>query len=257
MITSRSIFDLTLKPLKYNGVCVLCRDNSGLARDLCHSCEGDLPFLHPLQVVCQRCGVALNPLSLGPSSNQPNLHCGVCLKQPPYFHQTIALMEYTHPVDAMIRALKLGHEFQYLNVLCLLLGKYLTELYQHTPKPSALIAVPLHRSKLVARGFNQSQMIASKLSKHLAIPALNRVCLRHNAAERQSGLDAQQRRRNLLGAFSLTPMGMKTLKQHTHVAIVDDVMTTGSTANELAKILIQGGVDHVDVICFARTGLNQ
>ena len=245
----------TFKPLNYKGVCVLCLQRSNSTRDLCLPCEGDLPYLHPMQVVCRCCGVALTLPTLGTNRSAPHLKCGECLKNPPHFEQTIALMEYEHPIDAMIQALKLRHNFQFLNVFCSLLGHYLLEHYQHTPLPGALIAVPLHHSKLATRGFNQSQMMAHRLSRHLAIPALEKTCLRQHSGQRQSGLSAQQRRRNLVDAFKLTPQGVISLAQYPHVAIVDDVMTTGSTANELAKVLREGGVKRVDVICFARTGL--
>lgn len=164
-------------------------------------------------------------------------------------------MEYQHPIDAMIQALKLRHDFHFLNVLCSLLGHYLMEHYQHNPSPDALIAVPLHHSKLATRGFNQSQMMARRLSRHLTIPALDKVCLRQHSGPRQSELSAQQRKRNLVDAFKLTPQGIKSLALYPYVAIIDDVMTTGSTANELAKVLREGGVRRVDVICFARTEL--
>lgn len=252
---NRTAFTRFIHFLNSNGICVLCRQKSGLNRDLCRPCEGDLPFLHPEQIVCRSCCLSLNRLETNQTGNAATLQCGECQKHPPDFHQTIAFMEYEHPINAMIQALKLRQEFQFLNVLCTLFGHYLIEHYRNNVKPEALIAVPLHRSKLVARGFNQSQMIANKLSTHLTIPVLNDYCLRHGSAKRQSGLSAQQRKNNLLDAFKLSSRGIKTLNQFSHVAIVDDVMTTGSTANELSKTLIQGGVERVDVFCLARTSL--
>jgi len=248
------IFHHIVKRLNYNGICVLCRQNSGHSRDLCHQCEGDLPFLHPIQVVCKCCGLALNTLKVATSSNQSTLICGECQQQPPHFHQTIALMEYGHPVNRMIQALKLHQGFQFLNVLCTLFSDYLAEHYHHNKKPEAFIPVPLHHSKLSERGFNQSHMMAKKLSRPLSIPTLNNTCQRHGNAERQSGLQAQQRRQNLSGAFQLTYQGRMKIQTIKHVAIIDDVMTTGSTANELAKTLIDGGVEQVDVLVLARTG---
>ena len=114
-------------------------------------------------------------------------------------------------------------------------------------KPEVIIPVPLHSSRYRERGFNQSLEIARILSRRLVIPLDYRSCSRIHATQAQTQLDAKERARNLKKAFAIT----KPLP-YTHVAILDDVVTTGATVNELAKMLRQAGVKRIDVWACAR-----
>ena len=137
---------------------------------------------------------------------------------------------------------------RYLDVapLIRLLGHSLRAHYQEASWPAAIIPVPLHWRKLQQRGFNQAALIAQSLARITPCP------VRYNTVKRtktisQQGLSARQRNRNVRGTFKL----VKPL-DCTHVALVDDVMTTGSTLEELCRLLKRNGVLSVDVWCLAR-----
>jgi ComF family protein len=173
--------------------------------------------------------------------------CGSCLKEPPPYHRTIALFTYQPPIDGWILALKFHHKLIYAQLLGELLIQQLIASYHEEDWPELIIPVPLHRMRLVERGYNQTVEIAKVISKRLKIP-LNRLdCQRVKATAPQLSLPAQQRQRNVKNAFILKrPLCMQ------HVAIVDDVVTTGSTAKELTRLLLNNGVQRVDVWCTAR-----
>ena len=113
--------------------------------------------------------------------------------------------------------------------------------------PEALIPVPLHWRRHFKRGFNQSLMLANGLSRVKQVPCYHRALIRQAATRPQSSLAFKQRKSNVKGAFKV-----KSLPNLSHVAIIDDVLTTGMTANELAKVLKLSGVIRVDVWCLCR-----
>ena len=114
--------------------------------------------------------------------------------------------------------------------------------------PQAIIAMPLHQHRYRQRGFNQCLEIARILTKKLSIPLLLNTCIRHRDTPHQMGLSAQERELNVKGAFSI----IKPIK-FSHIALLDDVITIGATAHELATVLKQAGVEHVEVWVCART----
>ena len=118
--------------------------------------------------------------------------------------------------------------------------------------PECVIPIPLHTQRLRERGFNQSLEIAQLITKTLNIPLDYSLCKRNKATPFQSGLTAKQRKLNLKNAFSITKP-----HQYKHVAIFDDVVTTGTTVNELAKQLKKSGVEIVEVWAITRTANKQ
>jgi ComF family protein len=114
--------------------------------------------------------------------------------------------------------------------------------------PECIIPVPLHKQRLTERGFNQAQELAQQVATHFKIPLEHSLCQRKKATPYQSGLSAKERKQNLKNAFSIT-------REHSykHVAIFDDVVTTGTTVNELAKQLKRSGVEIIEVWAIART----
>lgn len=114
-------------------------------------------------------------------------------------------------------------------------------------KPDVLLAVPLHSKRLSERGFNQSELIAEHIHKGTGIPLMHHQLKRTINTQSQTSLKAAERRKNLKDAFQYS--GVNTIKS---VAIIDDVVTTGSTANEIAKTLKQHGVERVEIWAFAR-----
>ena len=115
--------------------------------------------------------------------------------------------------------------------------------------PDVIIPVPLYYKRQHQRGFNQSEEIANEISKTLNCPIDIQYIERHSSSQQQSGLDAKQRRKNVKGIFTIKN---KKQKHYKYIAIVDDVMSTGSTVNEIAKTLKQSGVEKVDIWILAR-----
>jgi ComF family protein len=215
--------------------CRLCGVASG-TRLLCQPCQDELPWLARR---CPQCACALDTTGM-PSP------CGRCQRQVPAFDATHALFQYQPPVDHLLKRLKFSGEL----ALGPLLGELLAEQMRRRADtlPRQLIPVPLHPARLRERGFNQATELARAAGKQLGIPLARRLCRRQRNTEPQSLLSNTARRLNLRNAFTIcgTPAA--------HVAIVDDVMTTGHTSNELARALKQAGAQTVEVWVIARAG---
>jgi ComF family protein len=211
------------------GSCLLCASNSATSL-LCPACTADLPQLPA--ALCPQCG---EETTLGE-------RCGACLKDPPAFARTIALFRYEFPVDRLIQALKYGHQLALAAWLGHRLGERLVaEDYD------LLLPLPLHPSRLRTRGFNQSLEIARVTSKALAIPMNPGILTRIRATPPQAELPLKERGRNVRGAFECARdlAGKRIL-------LVDDVMTTGSTLREAARILKLHGAGQITVAVAAR-----
>ncbi len=212
--------------------CVLCGLFSG-GENMCPPCAAELP--HNLSA-CARCGL--------PLPAQPGKVCGACLKNPPLFDGTVAGLKYQFPVDQLVCRFKYKR-----NLACgQALGRVLLEAIQNRggPLPQAVVPVPLHRSRLFTRTFNQAHMLARQLSRSLEIPVCHALLTRTRRTRAQSGLDSSQRRKNVRDAFDCRRHGLK------HVAIVDDVMTTGRTLEECTRSLKRAGAESVTAWVAAR-----
>lgn len=218
--------------------CLLCDERCD-GQPLCSSCEADLPWLDG------RCTVCAVPL---PSRG---LVCGECLKRPPSYDHVEVPWRFAFPVDALITRFKHQARWPYGR----LLGERLAHHLEHAfadglPRPDLLLPVPLARRRLRQRGFNQAQMLADWLSRPLGIATDARVLDRVLDTPAQQQLDAATRRRNLRQAFAISTAA--DVKGR-HLALVDDVLTTGATAEALARLLKRAGAERVDVYCLART----
>jgi len=206
-----------LARLVFGGTCFVCR---GAAREtLCEHCDADLPRLR--EPACPRCAL----------DSPSGALCGRCLAHPPHYDATVAALAYRFPADALVHALKFRGE--------LALGPFLAGLLlEKTGNASAdcIVPVPLSRERLRERGYNQAVEIARHLGGRLELDA----CVRERDAPPQTGLDREARRRNVRGAFRCTRSfaGQR-------VALVDDVMTTGATLDELARALKGAGAASV------------
>ena len=170
--------------------------------------------------------------------------CGQCLAKPPAFDRTLAVLIYAFPADALIQAMKYGHQL----ALAPTLAGLLAEAAATGERPDVLVPMPLHPLRLRERGFNQALELAKIIAHQLGIPLLPQGAERTRATPPQVGLPWKERTANLRGAFSssLDYTGK-------HVAIVDDVMTTGTSLNELAKALRRQGASEVSAWAVART----
>lgn len=217
----------------YPPTCLLCGDPGDAGHDLCRPCMLDLPFNIK---ACRRCGLPL----AAPSASE----CGGCQRKPPAFDGTIAVFRYEEPVRHLIHGLKFQARYASARLLGSLLAEHLEGL---TEWPQRLIPVPLHRSRYRQRGFNQSLEIAREVSARLRIPLDLYGCVRIRATAPQLDLSAAERSRNIRNAF----LAHGDYRGQ-HVAILDDVVTTGATVGELARVLRKAGARRIDVWACAR-----
>ncbi|MES2819555.1 MAG: ComF family protein [Pseudomonadota bacterium] len=229
--------------LKNTQGCLLCDETSDTALALCSQCEADLPWLG---VHCAVCALPL-PVSL----SELSLVCGGCLKQPPAFDRVTAPWRFAFPLDSLISRFKHQAKWPLGHLLGALLVRHLRHAYDEgLAPPDLLLPVPLADRRLRQRGFNQAALLARWLSRGLHLP-LNETWLRRTRdTPAQQGLDAAARTRNLRRAFALAP---EAAVEGLHLALVDDVLTTGATAQQLARLLKRAGAARVEVYCLART----
>ena len=210
--------------------CILCESAGFNSQDICHACFDDIERNTDC---CYRCA---KPFEI-PSST-PKL-CNKCLSNPPIFDETHAPFIHQGIPRYLITSLKFNKQYKNARLLGYLLADYLDKSIE---RPKLIIPIPLHKQRYKERGFNQSIEIAKNLSKILNIPIDTKSCIRQRDTAHQVGLSAQQRHQNIKNAFAVK----KAIKVD-HVAIIDDVITTGATANELAIVLKKSGVTRVDL----------
>jgi ComF family protein len=211
-------------------LCLLCNAPGTAGRDLCAGCATDLPGPEP---ACPVCGDTV-PVAL---------ICGQCRRRPPPFVSTTAALRYAEPADRLVIDLKFRDRLPAARLLGALLGDVVADV----EPPEVLLPVPLHPARLRERGFNQALELARPLARRFDRPLLIDAVRRIRATPPQTGTDRGARRRNIRNAFALhRPLPWR------HVAIVDDVMTTGSTVAELARLLRRNGVERVQVWVAAR-----
>lgn len=212
--------------------CLLCREAGQDGHDLCAACTATLPWLH---AACLRCAIPL------PATG---IVCDACLSRPPPVTETRAAFVYGHPLDRLLPRLKFHRDLAAGRVLADAMARAFASL----PLPDAIVPIPLHTARLRRRGYDQALELAKPLARRLALPLLADSLRRVRETTPQSRLDARARKRNLRGAFIVS--GTRTLPAH--VALVDDVMTTGATLHSAARALHRAGVARVDAWVCAR-----
>ena len=212
--------------------CTLCGAAGDDRLPLCMGCRRDLPWLG---TACPQC---VEPL---PTAGV----CGRCLRRPPPQDAAHAAFRYAPPLDRLVQQLKFGRRLG----LARLTGALLAQAAARNdwPRPQALIPVPLHDARLRERGYDQAQVLGREVGHRLGIPVDWRACRRTRATAPQTGLDYLARRRNVRGAFAVTQSPGAA-----HVAVLDDVMTTGATVGALVIALKRAGVARVDVWALCR-----
>lgn len=197
---------------------------------LCQHCLDDLPFfnLDLLQANLLSWPAIYRAL--------PNIH----------FDCLLALTPYISPVDHWLRQFKYQGRFEFSTLFSALLGNILTEQWATAENtPDLVLSVPLHMSKWQERGFNQAHLIAEKLAKAIKLPYLPSALMRIKKNASQVGKTGSQRRKNLRNAFALASPLPAQVK---HILLVDDVVTTGSTASEISKLLKDSGIEKVTLV---------
>ncbi len=236
-LTIKTLIDQTVNYLLPHRcrLCLRCYPSA-----LCSGCCEDLPWLAHH---CRQCAL---PLAGSGEPGSASL-CGECLGQPPAFERCIAAFTYSPPIDRLVHRFKHHASLADGKLLSQQLGYQLKVAYSQESTPDVITAVPLHWRRQLGRGFNQAAYIALQLSKQLQIPIATGL-KRHLATDKQQHLPRRQRLQNLRRSFSCND----NFKGQ-HVALVDDVMTTGTTARELSSILIAAGASRVDIWILART----
>ena len=219
--------------------CLLCGAAGDDGLDICRGCRADLPALG---VACVCCALPL-PDAVLPSAGDGGPVCGGCRRKPPPFERTRAAFRYEQPLPSLVGALKFRGRLNTLRLLGLLLAASLVD----ADRPDAIVPVPLHPGRLRRRGYDQALELARVVGRRLDLPVLD-CAERLRATPPQVALEAKARKTNLRGAFRV---GVKL--NGVHVAVLDDVVTTGSTVGEVARVLRAAGASRVDVWCVART----
>ena len=226
--------------LNNNHSYLLCELPAQGPTPICEACQADLPWLD------ERCTVCALPLAMA------GFTCGQCLRHRPAFRRVQAPWHYGYPLDSLISQFKHAGRWPVGRLLAELLGQWLAHHFADgMPRPDCLLPVPMGRKRLRQRGFNQATMLAQWLARQLALPLHEDWLLRPHDTQAQQDLGARARKLNLRQAFALAPQAAVSGQ---HIALVDDVMTTGATAQALALLLRQAGARRVDVYCLARTG---
>ncbi len=217
--------------------CTLCASHRGGEYGLCHDCLQSLPW--HLDRTCPQCGL-----------QSDGAICGNCLRSAPNFDVTRALFQYDYPLDRLLQHYKYRESLYLANTFSSL---FIDRLLRHAAadedsRIDLIIPMPMHHERIRQRGFNQALEIARYISKKLHTPLDFTSCSRTKLMPPQASLPLKERIRNVQGVFNCD--------QNLHglrVALVDDVMTTGASLNELAKTLKQAGAAHVECWVIART----
>ena len=211
--------------------CVLC---GSMSRDglWCAACDAALPYFN-----APHCPVCALPTSTGEV-------CGHCLTQPPLFTRTTAAFGYAFPLDKLIQAMKYGEQLSLAHTF----ARKLARRIDRSALPDYVIPMPLHPAKLRIRGFNQSLLIAATITRELNLKLLPDKCRRVRDTPPQSALPWKERNKNVRNAFhcdvDLTGK---------HIAMVDDVLTSGASLNALAEAILKRGASEISAWVVART----
>ena len=197
---------------------------------ICTVCLQNLPLLGD---ACPRCALPINNAYL----------CGHCLHQPPEQDLSFSLFPYLDPVDRLIADLKY-HDKLFLSQF---FAQLMCDKLNQRLLPDLLIPIPLHPNRLRRRGYNQSFELAKVLSMKLGIPTSNRYLIRTIDTKSQASIPFKARKQNIQHAFKFIQT-----KAPAHIAIIDDVLTTGHTANAAAKQLRQAGATTIEIWTIAR-----
>lgn len=230
----KPVVDFALPPR-----CPICGITVEADNRFCLSCWDDLDFL--TEPWCASCG---KPFAFEQGEGS---QCVSCLKKPPEHDGVRAVVAYDDKSSLLPMRLKYGGRLGFAELIAGQLERFLDDL----PSDALIIPVPLHRWRLWSRGFNQSVLIGRALSKQCGLTMETDILVRKNATPPLRSMSAKQRRRVVKNAFMAAPDARAKIDRRT-VVLIDDVYTTGSTANACAKILKAFGADRVLVFCWAR-----
>jgi len=230
-------FCQTLTHIFLPNYCLLCKLTPSDC-GLCEACTASLPWQ---QHSCPCCAAPM----------LEDILCGQCLQHEHSYDQIIVPFRYEHAMRYFINQFKFHERLIVARLLSILLTQHLKTRHDFIV-PDLLLPVPLHKTRIRKRGFNQALELAKPLSKVLHIPVHHTLLYKKQASMAQSLLDFKARQKNIKKLF-----GLKHAVMGKHIGIVDDVVTTGSTVNEIAKLLKQNGAMRVSVFAIARTAVQK
>jgi len=218
-------------------ICSLCGQFSETDKDLCKLCYDSLSWINDR---CYRCGEDLD-------AHAGSTLCERCTTEPLSFDRLCALFSYEPPLTQLISRFKFEGSLSEGRVLGELLKEKVDFWYRHQTLPDAFIPMPLHKKRLRKRGFNQALELSLAAHHYYKIPIILDACIRIRETPPQAERGEVERKQNMKNAFRvIKPIPFE------HVAIIDDVVTTGSTVNALSSALKESGVEIVDVWCICR-----
>lgn len=225
--------------------CLLCgRAGQQPGFDLCAACESELPHN---EFACGRCGLPRPEAAVQGSDPGHHGACALCTGQPLPFERCIAPLLYEFPVTTLVPALKYEDALSHARVLGLLLARHVRRC-AGARDVDRVVPMPLHPTRLVERGYNQSHEIARFTAADLGLALVPRALRRVRPTTPQVGLDRSARHDNVRGAFAADA----ALARGFRLALLDDVVTTASTVEAAARALLDAGARSVDVWCVAR-----
>lgn len=216
--------------------CLLCR--RAAPELLCDDCAASL---EPNDRACTACAL---PMIAAPL---PGNLCGACFARAPPQARTVAPFLYRQPLTYLVHRAKFQGGILEAHLLGELLADAIAHAYEESTLPKAIVPVPLSWRRLIVRGHNQATSIARVAARRFGIPILHTACKRVRHTAPQAGLSRPSRLRNLAAAFAVTATPPEC------VAVVDDVMTTGTTVRAVTRALRAAGTETVHVWAVART----
>ncbi len=217
--------------------CLVCEAPGEEELDLCSRCLDRLPSN---DLACIRCALPL------PEKSPQGFLCGRCSRQEPPFQRIIAPWRYEGELAELVHQLKFHRKLAVGRSLGILLARRVKR--RSEPFPQVVLPVPLHPEQLRERGFNHAAELAYAVSRELQLPWSTRLLRKQRPTRSQHQLDRKARLANLKNAFHFL-----NAHRYRHVAVVDDVVTTGATATEVARTLREAGVERVEIWAVART----
>ena len=224
----------------YPPTCIACGGATGEAHTLCARCWSEMRFIE--RPFCERLGTPFG-VDLGIPLLSP-----AAIADPPVFRRARAVARYDEVARALVHRLKYGDRLELAKALGIMMTRAGAELLAEA---DVIVPVPLHRSRLWWRRFNQAMTLSAVIARTSGVPCDPFLLARVKRTRPQVGLTKSQRGENLQGAFRV-PVEAKPRLKHRRVLLVDDVVTTGATANAASRALLRGGASAVDVLSFAR-----
>ncbi len=224
---------------QFPSTCLLCAEIQVNHNLICHDCYQELPFMTNY---CLGCGLSIS---------EKTKICGTCINQPFSFQECHSVFNYNFAIPYLISQLKFHDQILIAKLFGKILCQKMLFYYRDNAQPEFIIPVPLHQKRLRQRGYNQTYEIAKFIKQNFSVKLTINACQRIKATKPQTELNKKQRHNNVINAFSITPNF-----QAKHIAILDDVMTTGHTVNELSKSFIAAGVEKIDIWLVARNSLH-